>query len=376
MDFSYTEEQTLLRNSVAKYLADTYKYETWRKFTRGELGRDPAHWIQFAELGLLAAPLPEAHGGLGGGAIETSIIMEEFGKSLVVEPFVPTVVIGGGMIARAGSDDLKAEWIEKIANGKTILAFAVAESQGRYNLADLKTSAKKQGSAFVLNGHKAVVIAGPWADQLIVTARTAGGQREPQGVTVFLVDKKSKGIKDIVIYVSSKKVKVHPDYEKDAKGTVVMDNKHCRFEPHIAVLRVSQTLELHNSDPFSHNSNLAPLGDVPANPLIAQDGMVTYNFHKSQKLPVPVSCNIHGWMKGFIVVRDDPYAAVSDEHGNFELKNLPAEELEFTVWQEKSGWLAAGKGWSKKGVFKHKIKPGDNDLGVIKVSSKLFEKKK
>ncbi len=192
----------------------------------------------------------------------------------------------------------------------------------------------------------------------------------------LIVNEDGLGIRDVVIYVSTKKVKGHPDYEKTAKDTVVMDNKHCRFEPHIAVLRVSQTLELHNSDPFSHNSNLAPLGDVPANPLIAQDGMVTYNFHKSQKLPVPVSCNIHGWMKGFIVVRDDPYAAVSDEHGNFELKNLPAEELEFTVWQEKSGWLAAGKGWSKKGVFKHKIKPGDNDLGVIKVSPKLFEKKK
>ena len=191
----------------------------------------------------------------------------------------------------------------------------------------------------------------------------------------LIVDEKSKGIKDVVIYVSSKKVKVHPDYEKDAKATVVMDNKHCRFEPHIAVLRVSQTLELHNSDPFSHNSNLAPLGDVPANPLIAEGGMVTYNFHKAQKVPVLVSCNIHGWMKGYIVVRDDPYAAVSDKEGKFELKNLPAEELEFTVWKENPGWLAAGKGWSKKGVFKHKIKAGDNDLGVIKVSPSLFKKK-
>jgi hypothetical protein len=81
-------------------------------------------------------------------------------------------------------------------------------------------------------------------------------------------------------------------------------------------------------------------------------------------------------MKGYVVVRDDPYVGVSDEHGAFELKNLPAEELEFTVWQEKSGWLAAGKGWSKKGVFKHKIKPGDNDLKEIKVSPSLFIKKK
>jgi alkylation response protein AidB-like acyl-CoA dehydrogenase len=194
MDFSYSEEQTLLRNSISKYLSDNYKYELWRKFTRNEIGRDPKHWKQFAELGLLAAPLPEAHGGLGGGAIDTQIVMEEFGKHLVVEPYVPTVVVGGGLIADAGSDALRSEWLGKIASGETIFSFAFAESQGRYNLADLKTSARKQGSGFVLNGHKAVCIAGPWADQLVVTARTGGGQRERKGVSVFLVDKKSRGI--------------------------------------------------------------------------------------------------------------------------------------------------------------------------------------
>ena len=194
MDFSFSEEQTLLRNSVSKYIADNYTYDAWRKFTRNDVGRDPKHWAQFAELGLLAAPLPEAHGGLGGGPIDTLVIMEEFGKGLVVEPFVPTVVIGGGLIARHGSDALKAEWLPKIAGGETIFAFAFAEPQGRYNLADLKTVAKKQGNAFVLNGHKAVVIGAPWADQLIVTARTAGGQRDAKGVSVFLVDRKAKGV--------------------------------------------------------------------------------------------------------------------------------------------------------------------------------------
>ena len=194
MDFSYTEEQTLLRNSVAKYLADNYAYEAWRKFTRSEAGRDPAHWKQFAELGLLAAPLPEAHGGLGGGAVETLIIMEEFGKALVVEPYVPTVVIGAGLIARHGTEALKAEWLPKVAGGECILAFAFSEAQGRYNLADLKTVAKKQGSGFVLNGQKAVVVGAPWADRLIVTARTAGAQRDEKGVSLFLVDKSAKGI--------------------------------------------------------------------------------------------------------------------------------------------------------------------------------------
>jgi len=194
MDFSYTEEQTLLRNSVSKYLADKYTFESWRKFTRGDAGRDPAHWAQFAELGLLAAPLPEAHGGLGGGAVDASVVMEEFGKALVVEPYVPTVVVGGGFLKHGGNDAQKSEWLNKIATGETIMAFAFAEPKGRYNLADLSTAAKKQGSGYVLSGQKAVVIAAPWADQLIVTARTAGGQRDSKGVSVFLVDKKAKGV--------------------------------------------------------------------------------------------------------------------------------------------------------------------------------------
>jgi pimeloyl-CoA dehydrogenase small subunit len=194
MDFAFTEEQTLLRNSVQRYLADNYKYEDWRKFTRGEAGRDPKHWGQFAELGLLAAPLPEEHGGLGGSAIESMVVMEEFGRALVVEPYVPTVVIGGGALKYAGSDVQKAEWLPKIAAGETITAFAFAEPSGRYNLADLTTTAKKQGANYVLSGQKAVVIGAPWADQLIVTARTAGARRDEKGVSVFLVDKKAKGV--------------------------------------------------------------------------------------------------------------------------------------------------------------------------------------
>jgi alkylation response protein AidB-like acyl-CoA dehydrogenase len=194
MDFSFTEEQTLLRNSVEKYLADNYTFENWRKFTRAEPGRDPAHWQQFAELGLLAASLPEDFGGLGGGAVENMVVMEEFGKALVIEPFVPTVVVGGGMIARDGSKELKDEVLPRIAGGESIIALAFAEPKSRFNLGDVSATAKKQGSGYVLNGNKAVVIGAPWADTLLVTARTAGGQRDDKGVTVFLVDKKSKGI--------------------------------------------------------------------------------------------------------------------------------------------------------------------------------------
>ncbi len=193
MDFSFSEEQTLLRNSVSKFLADNYTFETFKKVSRTEPGWSPSHWKQFAELGLLAAPLPEEYGGLGGGPLDTMIVMEEFGKALVVEPFAQTVVVGGGFLKR-GSDAQKSEWLAKIAGGETVIAFAFAEPQGRFNFADLTTTAKKSGANYVLNGQKAVVLGAPWADTLIVTARTAGGQRDAKGVSIFLVDKKSKGI--------------------------------------------------------------------------------------------------------------------------------------------------------------------------------------
>ena len=194
MDFSYSEEQTLLRNSISKFLADNYDFEAFKKISRSETGWSAKNWKQFAELGLMAAPLPEAYGGLGGGPVDTMVVMEEFGRHLVVEPFVQTVVVGGGFISHGGSEAQKQEWLGKIAGGEAVMAFAFAEPQGRYDYADLTTTAKKQGSGYVLNGAKAVVLGAPWADTLIVTARTAGGQRDAKGVSVFLVDKNSKGI--------------------------------------------------------------------------------------------------------------------------------------------------------------------------------------
>src|SRR5277367_428141 len=134
MDFSYSEEQTLLRNSVAKFLTDNYTFETFRKVTRTDPGWRPDCWKQFAELGLLAAPLPEAYGGLGSGPVGSMIVMEEFGRSLVVEPFVQTVVVGGGFLVHGGTEAQKEEWLPGIAEGRIVIAFAFAEPQGRYNL--------------------------------------------------------------------------------------------------------------------------------------------------------------------------------------------------------------------------------------------------
>jgi pimeloyl-CoA dehydrogenase small subunit len=194
MDFSYSEEQTLLRNSVAKFLADHYDFESYKKISRSEAGWSRSVWKQFAELGLMAAPLPEEYGGLGGGAVETMIIMEEFGRALVVEPFTSTVVVGGGFLRHGGSAAQKEQWLAKIAEGSSVMAFAFAEPEGRYNFADLTTTAKRNGSGYTLKGQKAVVLNAPHADVLIVSARTAGGRRDAKGVSVFLVDRNAKGV--------------------------------------------------------------------------------------------------------------------------------------------------------------------------------------
>ena len=194
MDFSFTEEQSMLRDTVASYLADNYGFDQ----RRAALGREPFWrpdvWSAFAdELGILGAAFPEALGGLGGGYTENMVVMEELGKALVVEPYLGTVVIGGGFLkhgAPAGAEEM----IGQIIAGKAIFAFAYAEPQGRYNVRDLKTTARKDGAGYVLNGHKAVVVGAPYATHLVVTARTGGGQRDAGGISVFIVPKSAKGV--------------------------------------------------------------------------------------------------------------------------------------------------------------------------------------
>jgi alkylation response protein AidB-like acyl-CoA dehydrogenase len=194
MDFTYTETQDMLRETLARFLADTYDFEKRKKMIDSDQGRDPGIWRALAnELGILAAPFSEDQGGLGGGPIENMIMMEELGKVIAIEPYLQTVVIGGGALKAAGGA-LADALIPEIVAGEAIIAFAYAEPQGRYDLANVRTSARKDGSGYVLNGHKGVVYAAPWATHLLVTARTGGSQRERDGVDLFLVDARLPGI--------------------------------------------------------------------------------------------------------------------------------------------------------------------------------------
>ncbi|QQO35571.1 acyl-CoA dehydrogenase family protein [Bradyrhizobium diazoefficiens] len=194
MDFDYSEEQQLLKDSVERVMLDNYSFNDRCKYQAEKVGYSEAMWARYAELGLLALPFSEAHGGLGGGAIETMIVMEAFGKALILEPYFATVVLAGGILRQGASETQKAEMIPAIAEGRMKLAFAYAEPQSRYDLFDVQTQAKKDGDEWVLNGIKGLVLHGEAADRIIVSARTAGDTREKDGIGLFLVHSSAPGV--------------------------------------------------------------------------------------------------------------------------------------------------------------------------------------
>jgi pimeloyl-CoA dehydrogenase small subunit len=193
MDFDLSEEQRLLKDSVDGLLKASYDFENRKKYRAEKGGYSKAIWGKFAEQGLLGLPFSEEDGGFGAGPIETMIVMEALGRNLVVEPYLDTVVLGGGFLRR-GSAEQRSAHLPGIIDGSKTLAFAQVERDSRYNLGDIKTSAKKSGSGYTLSGEKFVVGHGDTADTLIVTARTAGGQRDAKGVGAFLVPANAKGV--------------------------------------------------------------------------------------------------------------------------------------------------------------------------------------
>ena len=194
MDFSLSEEQTLLQESIARYMQNDYQFTERQKVVQSAEPFSAKHWSSFAELGWLGVPFPEADGGFGGGAVESMVMWEQFGKGLVIEPLLATVVLAGGALKLAGGKAQKEAVLPGLIAGETQAALAFAEPQGRYNLADLTTKAESQGGGYRLNGHKAVVLNGPSADWLVVSARTSGKQRDAEGVSLFLVPATASGL--------------------------------------------------------------------------------------------------------------------------------------------------------------------------------------
>ncbi len=195
MEFDYTEEQLALQDTLQKFINRDYDFDKRRAFARSPLGFSAQAWQQYADLGLLALPFAEEHGGLGGTAVDTLVVMEQFGSGLLLEPFVTTVIACGTLIRDAAASELKSKLLPDIAAGKLKLALAAYEAQGRYELGYVSLRAEKDGSGWVLNGRKQVVIDAPSADSLLVTARTAGNPHDPDGISLFLVPRGAAGLR-------------------------------------------------------------------------------------------------------------------------------------------------------------------------------------
>jgi pimeloyl-CoA dehydrogenase small subunit len=194
MDFELSDDQRMLTDSVGRLLQDRYDFAARRGYQKEDIGWSAAVWSQYAELGLLGLPFAEQYGGFGGGPVEVMLLMQEFGRALVLEPYLATVVLGGTALQLAGSSAQKSVMLPNIVDGSLKLAFAHGERQSRYDLTDVLTTARKEGADWVLDGAKSVVLHGDCADRLIVSARNAGARDDADGITLFLVDAQAPGL--------------------------------------------------------------------------------------------------------------------------------------------------------------------------------------
>ena len=195
MDFDLTEEQSLLKDSVDRLIADRYRdFERRTGYAKEPGGWSRSVWKEYVDLGLTLLPFEESMGGIGGGPLETMIVMEAVGRGLTLEPFFSTMVLGAAALRLGGTPEQQGTVIPKIAAGEAILALAQGERQARYDLFDVATTAREAEGGFVLDGHKSMVVHGDSADMLIVSARTSGERRDQSGITLFFVDAKAPGV--------------------------------------------------------------------------------------------------------------------------------------------------------------------------------------
>ncbi len=197
MDFDFSDEQRMLKDSIGQLITDRYGFEQRKQYMKEPAGYSRAQWEQYAEMGLLGLPFDEEYGGLGyadGGAVETMIVMEAFGRGLVLEPYLATVVMGGGLVHLGGTNAQRAAILPKIADGSLLLAFAHSEAQSRYDLADVATTARRDADGWILDGEKSFVLHGNCADKLVVSARIAGDRTSRDGIALFLVDAQLPGV--------------------------------------------------------------------------------------------------------------------------------------------------------------------------------------
>ncbi|WP_299981517.1 acyl-CoA dehydrogenase family protein [uncultured Pseudoteredinibacter sp.] len=193
MDFSLSQEQQMLQDSVAKFVQNDYDFDTRMATVNSDANFNQDFWNLFAELGWLMVPFSEEDGGMGGGAADVMVLMEEFGKGMLMEPYLANVILAGGLLAKCGNESQKANLAEIMA-GQQQWAFAYTEADSRYCLHKVSCQAEKAGGGFKLNGQKSVVFNGAAADHFVVLARTSGDSAEKNGLSLFLVDANAEGV--------------------------------------------------------------------------------------------------------------------------------------------------------------------------------------
>jgi alkylation response protein AidB-like acyl-CoA dehydrogenase len=195
MDFNYSNEQIALQETLQRFIGRDYGFERRRELARSPLGFSSEAWAQYAELGLLSLPFPEEFGGLGGNAVDIMLVMELVGRGLLLEPFLSTIVMCGGLLRDAASEPLKRMLLPRIGAGEIKLALACYEAAGRYDLPHVAcTASSGSDGGWRLSGQKTVVLDAPSADYFIVSARSGGAVRERQGISLFLVPRETPGL--------------------------------------------------------------------------------------------------------------------------------------------------------------------------------------
>jgi alkylation response protein AidB-like acyl-CoA dehydrogenase len=193
MDFSYSDEQAAMQDTLLRYIGREYGFERRRELARSPLGYSAQGWSQWADLGLLSQPFPQQHGGLGGNAIDIMLVMEQIGRGLLLEPYLSSVVMGGGLIRDAAGKAQKSNLLPRIGAGEIKLALAIYEAGSRYDLSRVDCVAAVHGAGWRLSGQKAVVLDGPSADYFVVSARSDAAAA-PAGVSLFLVAREAPGV--------------------------------------------------------------------------------------------------------------------------------------------------------------------------------------
>ncbi len=194
MDFRYSEEQLALQDTLQRFISRDYDFEHRRTLARSPLGYSSEAWDRYAELGLLALPFPEEFGGLGGDGVDIMAVMEMIGQGLMLEPFLTSVVLCGGLIRDAAPEPVKKSLLPQIAAGKLRIALAAYEAAGRYDLAHVGCTAAQSGEGWVLSGRKTVVLDAPSADCFLVSARVAGQVADTDGISLFVVPRDARGL--------------------------------------------------------------------------------------------------------------------------------------------------------------------------------------